>query len=707
MSKFGFDPADYRDNATKQVARVIDTAMRESGALDRPLDYALWYAGLGWYVLPVRADKKPVSGYGLTRATNDPRKIEQIWAENPDAGVAVACAQSGLVVLDIDPRNGGYDTLKRLEAEHGPLKSSTVTLTQGGGEHRYFQAEPGVTYPASLGPGVDVKHNGYVLAEPSRGELGFYRWGHDGCNPTKGSLPGRAPSLLRESSTAQGSGSTEQLIRPGSIAEPPSVYAELKVALNAIPPDTPYDEGWFRVMQGMTRLGDERAAYDMTREWSLRSSNPRHTAEEFDRKWRACSQELYAVTHKSIFHMADERDRSWRTHAPALEHKPSDPHPLSLSLAVDSGAGRVSTIEYLFDRFMSTGVNIVAGAPGVGKTTLIVPLALAAAHLCPADYPMRPRVRRNVIIITESVVQVQRVIYSVAQRGCTGMSEADFDARVRVISARRLDPELVSEVAAEYQGWTVDNLKVDGTFHSALPLVVFDTANAVLELESENDNAEVGRAMAHLKQAFSLFPVIIVAHTSKALGRGEAEGLVARGASAWTGDAQGTYMVFKDGEDRDAPRVLKTDKVRFPTAFDEVALELVSHSERHPNILGEMEDEWFTHSVARPLARGERTQLKEDAKELRAQDEWVTLCDELLQLVRDHPEHSRSYYEQLPKAKGGPRGSQERKERAMTSLINDGCLKIVALEKPKGRADHYLRVDEEIVNSIEKGRYEI
>jgi hypothetical protein len=153
--------------------------------------------------------------------------------------------------------------------------------------------------------------------------------------------------------------------------------------------------------------------------------------------------------------------------------------------------------------------------------------------------------------------------------------------------------------------------------------------------------------------------------------------------------------------------VLKTDKVRFPTAFDEVALELVSHSERHPNILGEMEEEWFTHSAARPMSRGERAALREDAKELRAQDEWVVLCDALLQLVRDHPGHARSYYERLPKTQGGPGHSQERKERAMTSLINDGCIKLVEIDKPKNRADHYLIVDEEVVNSIEKGRYQV
>ena len=380
MTRFGFDPAEYRDAATKQVARVIDTALRQSGALDTPLDYALWYAGLGWFVLPVRADKKPVQGYGLTRATNDPHKIAQIWAENPDAGVAIACAQSGLVVLDIDPRNGGYDTLKRIEAEHGPLKSSTVTLTQGGGEHRYFQAEAGVAYPGSLGRGIDVKHHGYVLAEPSRGESGAYRWGHDGCDPTKGSMPGRAPQVLREAATAQRNSDSAQLIRPGSIAEPPSVYAELKTALNALPPDMPYDEGWFRVMQGMTRLGDERAAYEMTREWSLRSGNPRHTADEFDRKWRACAQELYAVTHKSIFHMADERDRSWREQVPALEHKPGGRddyvlNPISIDELRDARLNPRIILPYMLYADVRTRIS----AGGTGKTTLALYEAITLA----------------------------------------------------------------------------------------------------------------------------------------------------------------------------------------------------------------------------------------------------------------------------------------------------------------------------------------
>ena len=68
---------------------------------------------------------------------------------------------------------------------------------------------------------------------------------------------------------------------------------------------------------------------------------------------------------------------------------------------------------------------------------------------------------------------------------------------------------------------------------------------------------------------------------------------------------------------------------------------------------------------------------------------------------------SRSYYERLPVAQGGVKASQERKERAVTSLLNDGSLERIELEKPQGRANHYLRVNEEVVAAIERGKFGI
>jgi hypothetical protein len=287
------------------------------------------------------------------------------------------------------------------------------------------------------------------------------------------------------------------------------------------------------------------------------------------------------------------------------------------------------------------------------------------------------------------------------------MQTRDFDERVRVINAQRLDPKIVAQVAEEYKEWTVDNEKADGTYHAALPLVVFDTANAVFDLENENDNAEVGRAMAYIKQAFATFPIIIVSHTAKALGSSESDFLSPRGASAWTGDAQGVYTVFKDGEHADAPRVLKATKVRFPTAFAELTFDLVSNREQHKDVLGYDKEIWFSHSVARPLKAGERTQMKEDRKEQKEQEQWSKICDDIIDLVRKDAGKSRSYYERLPVAQGGVKASQERKERAVTSLLNDGSLERIELEKPQGRANHYLRVNEDVVAAIERGKFGI
>jgi hypothetical protein len=697
MSKFGFDVEAVR------LTLVTPTSVVEHPEIaDTTLDYALRYADLGWYVIPVRPDKKPLDGYGLNSATKDPAVIRNIWGQNPQAGIAIACERSGLVVLDVDPRNGGRETLARLEAERGVIYSAIASVTQSGGEHRVFKAEPGAVYPGTLGPGLDVKHRGYVLVEPSRGQAGAYAWQGDK-NPLKGALPTDAPRLMYGAPRQAEERSLTVKTRPGSVIEAPQFYADLRAALSVISPECEYPQ-WLRVLQGLSRLSDREAAYELAREWSTGSAKPGHTEAAFKDKWRSLMREDSEVNPRTVFYLATQADPGWSDKPPALL---SPEHPLSFKNALPSGAGVVTAFEYVYDRFMSTGVNVVAGAPGVGKTTLVVPLALAAAHLCPHDHPLKPRVRRNVIIVTESVVQVQRVIYSLATWGHTGLPPEEFDRHVRVIPALRLDPKVVAGVAEHYAGWTVDNAKADGTQHAALPLVVLDTANAVLELENENDNAEVGRAMALIKQAFAAFPLIIVAHTSKVMGMGETDGLSPRGASAWTGDAQGVYTVFKDGEHPVAPRVLKATKVRFPPAYPELMFELVSHREAHPNVLGEMEDEWFSHSVARPLKAGERTQLKEDNKELRLQDEWVVLCDEMLELVRTQPEHSRSYYEQLPKTKGGPRGSQERKERAVASLLADGCLKIVLLDKPRGRSDHYLRVDEEVVAAVNKGRYAV
>jgi hypothetical protein len=151
------------------------------------LEYALSYAKIGWAILPVWScdqhgncrcskgtncitpGKHPhrLAPHGHLEATTDENKIKLWYASDPDAGIGVACDRSELVVLDIDPRNGGYETLAEIDVENSLFISNCIADTQSGGEHRlFFQSDPNVKFPATLGPGLDIKYRGYICVEP-------------------------------------------------------------------------------------------------------------------------------------------------------------------------------------------------------------------------------------------------------------------------------------------------------------------------------------------------------------------------------------------------------------------------------------------------------------------------------------------------------------------------------------------------------------
>ena len=159
---------------------------------------AMAFAGRGIPVLPIHTPVKGASGSacscdgadcrspgkhprttrGLRDATTDVAIIRGWWERWPDANVGVLTgAASGLVALDIDPRNGGDETLRRLERAHGPLPPTWRFLTGGGGQHVLFRHPGGSVRNSAgrVGPGVDVKADGgYIVAPPSLHASG--RW---------------------------------------------------------------------------------------------------------------------------------------------------------------------------------------------------------------------------------------------------------------------------------------------------------------------------------------------------------------------------------------------------------------------------------------------------------------------------------------------------------------------------------------------------
>jgi putative DNA primase/helicase len=144
------------------------------------LEAALAYAASGYPVFPVRRDKRPHTEHGFHDATIDTDIIRDWWTKWPDDGIGIPTgAVSGIVVVDIDPRNGGDKSLADVIAEFGQLPPGPEVRTGGGGRHLWFQ-HPGGAASVVHGfrPGLDFQGDGaYVIVPPSPHASGNrYEW---------------------------------------------------------------------------------------------------------------------------------------------------------------------------------------------------------------------------------------------------------------------------------------------------------------------------------------------------------------------------------------------------------------------------------------------------------------------------------------------------------------------------------------------------
>ena len=129
-------------------------------------------------------------------ATSDSQQLHKWFGNESQNNVAVVCDESGLVVIDIDPRNGGDESFIALESLLEGAIPTTVTALTGEytvkgkkvrGRHLYFKADSTTRYIkdfSRLGyKGIDVKSNGYVLLSPSLHSSGVnYEW-EEGLSP--------------------------------------------------------------------------------------------------------------------------------------------------------------------------------------------------------------------------------------------------------------------------------------------------------------------------------------------------------------------------------------------------------------------------------------------------------------------------------------------------------------------------------------------
>ena len=184
-------------------------------------DAALKYAAAGLHVFRLgERGKLPLAGsHGHLDATTDLETIRGWWGRIP-YNVGIACVTSGLVVLDIDRRHGGHVTLSNIEGAHECLPS-TWTVATANGWHLYFH-DAGAEYVGKLGPGIDIKHRGFVLAPPSVHPSGaVYRWTHKR-GVRLAELPAWARTLM-----------ARPLLEPARVVSPPRADSAVDVVERA------------------------------------------------------------------------------------------------------------------------------------------------------------------------------------------------------------------------------------------------------------------------------------------------------------------------------------------------------------------------------------------------------------------------------------------------------------------------------------------
>lgn len=284
---------------------------------------ALEYARLGWPVLPLAPGRKiPATSHGVKDATTLESKIRKWFANHLDRGIGIACGEaSGLLVIDVDPRNGGDDTFDELTTKLGALPDTVIQLTAGGGFH-YLFSFPGAKGRGTLGAGVDIKSDGgYIVANPSVIYGRKYEW-EANADPLDGVEVAELPEAWREAVLATSAADKPSGERTGGDeCIDPATVTELRSALNYLDADD--HETWTSCGHRLKSLGNVGRELWMT--WSQTSAK---WQPEDARRWdtfegsRTGYQAIFAEAQRHGW--VNPRSREARPPATKLANKAHD-----------------------------------------------------------------------------------------------------------------------------------------------------------------------------------------------------------------------------------------------------------------------------------------------------------------------------------------------------------------------------------------------
>lgn len=186
------------------------------------VEWALYYANLGWRVFPLSPGEKiPIKGMEWkTAATSNPETIQKMWEQYPTANIAIVTGNLIVIDLDLDEEKGknGIKELERYIADNGAFPETAKVKTGRGGMHLYYTtAEELRNSAGKLLPGVDIRASGgYIVAPPSVHKNGNrYEW-IDGV-PKAGDIAAADENVLKFMHSADNKKKKAPAIKPRTV----------------------------------------------------------------------------------------------------------------------------------------------------------------------------------------------------------------------------------------------------------------------------------------------------------------------------------------------------------------------------------------------------------------------------------------------------------------------------------------------------------
>lgn len=202
---------------------------------------------------------------------------------------------NGYIVIDIDPRNGGFESYAKMAFDYEAV-SGFVVATGGGGKHIYFKAPENTALSSAVQhlPGVDFKSSGYVVGAGSLHASGLEYEAIKGHPCDVGDAPQCLIELLKKPDRYRAKTSL------GTI----DVSADdVRAMISHIDADCDYDT-WIRCGMAInhTLNGDGFEIWD---EWS-KSGKKYSGYPQLERHWHSFGKSGSPVTLGTLIHHAEQ-----------------------------------------------------------------------------------------------------------------------------------------------------------------------------------------------------------------------------------------------------------------------------------------------------------------------------------------------------------------------------------------------------------------